>query len=560
MRERLRGTQSLAAERVRNAASVTETELQQGRDPEELEAEAEQVRGQEQQIAAEVEGHRTALEQAVSARRAAEDAAAEEERRLAGLQRAAADRREGLARLHGQVNALKSRAAAADDEIGRLSLAREDAVARADRAQREFTSLETKVAGLDAGEEGLDAEHEAAVAALSDIEDRLAKARDEAQQADRDRSALGARKDALEMGLNRKDGVGALLAASDSVSGLLGSVAALLTVRPGYQTAVASALGSAADAVAVTDTDAAVAAIAHLKGDDLGRAGLLLGGGPADRPGLARTGPALPAARGVRRRRGGVPRPPAPRADPPAVQDRRRRRPRRRAAAWSTRCPTSPRSPARATCSAAHFAAGGSTGQQSLIEIQAAVDEADAAFAEAVAVGERLGFDMSRLETERLDAQQRVDVALAKLHESDATLAAVAEELGQHHSQSRSARGEADRLTVAIEKAQAAREQDLAGLAELEARLASAEDAPDEEPDTTDVQRLAEAARQARAGRDGRPARHCVRRRSGPAPCTAASTRWCAPPRPSATRGPRRPSAASGCCARAGPPRRSASR
>ena len=295
VRERLRGTQSLAAERVRNAASVTETELQQGRDPEELEAEAEQVRGQEQQIAAEVEGHRTALEQAVSARRAAEDAAAEEERRLAGLQRAAADRREGLARLHGQVNALKSRAAAADDEIGRLSLAREDAVARADRAQREFTSLETKVAGLDAGEEGLDAEHEAAVAALSDIEDRLAKARDEAQQADRDRSALGARKDALEMGLNRKDGVGALLAASDSVSGLLGSVAALLTVRPGYQTAVASALGSAADAVAVTDTDAAVAAIAHLKHDDLGRAGLLLGGGP--RLPTTRTGRRSPTTR-----------------------------------------------------------------------------------------------------------------------------------------------------------------------------------------------------------------------------------------------------------------------
>ncbi len=495
VRERLRGTQSLAAERVRNAASVTETELQQGRDPEELEAEAEQVRGQEQQIAAEVEGQRTALEQAVSARRAAEEAAAEEERRLAGLQRAAADRREGLARLHGQVNALKSRAAAADDEIGRLSLAREDAVARADRAQREFTSLETKVAGLDAGEEGLDAEHEAAVAALSDIEDRLAKARDEAQQADRDRSALGARKDALEMGLNRKDGVGALLAASDSVSGLLGSVAALLTVRPGYQTAVASALGSAADAVAVTDTDAAVAAIAHLKRDDLGRAGLLLGGGPAH----DQDWPALPdhAAYAV-----GVVecpdhlRPALTRLlfKTAVVDDL--------AAARSlvAQLPDVTAVTREGDLLGSHFAAGGSTGQQSLIEIQAAVDEADAALAEAIAVGERLGFDMSRLETERLDAQQRVDVALAKLHESDATLAAVAEELGQHHSQSRSARGEADRLTVAIEKAQAAREQDLAGLADLETRLASAEDAPDEEPDTTDVQRLIEAAKQARQG------------------------------------------------------------
>ena len=54
-----------------------------------------------------------------------------------------------------------------------------------------------------------------------------------------------------------------------------------------------------------------------------------------------------------------------------------------------------------------------------------------------MAASERLGFDLSRLEAERLDAQQRVDVALAKLHESDATLAAVAEELGQYGSQAR---------------------------------------------------------------------------------------------------------------------------
>ena len=97
------------------------------------------------------------------------------------------------------------------------------------------------------------------------------------------------------MGLNRKDGAGALLAATDAVSGLLGSVAALLTVRSGFETAVASALGSAADAVAVTDADAAVRAIGHLKGDDLGRAGLLLGGGPRHDPRLA------DAARAARR-------------------------------------------------------------------------------------------------------------------------------------------------------------------------------------------------------------------------------------------------------------------
>ncbi|MCW2796153.1 chromosome segregation protein SMC [Nocardioides sp.] len=497
LRERLRGTQSLAAERVRNAAGTAESdEVQSGRDPEQLEVEAERVREQEQQIAAEVDAHRTTLEQAVNARKAAEEAAAAEERRIAGLQRAAADRREGLARLHGQVNALKSRAAAADDEVGRLRFAREEAAARVDRAQRDFTSLETKVAGLDAGEEGLDAEHEAAVAALDDIEERLAKARDEALQADRDRSTLAARKDALQMGLNRKDGAGALLAASDAVSGLLGSVAALLSVRSGYETAVASALGSAADAVAVVDADAAVAAIGHLKGDDLGRAGLLLGGA-AEHVSDDTSWPGLPSHAAY-----AVEVVECPEALRPAlnrllfkiavVDD---------LAAATTLVADLPDVTAvtrDGDLLGTHFAAGGSSRQPSLIEIQAAVDEAEAMLTEAIASSERLGFDMSRLEAERLEARKRVDVALAKLHESDATLAAVAEELGQYGSLARAAKGEAERLTQAITTAEEARDQDLAGLAELEARLASAEDAPDEEPDTQPREQLLEGARAGR--------------------------------------------------------------
>jgi chromosome segregation protein len=254
LKERLRGTQSLAVERLRNAAGAAESDtVDSGRDPDELEAQAVRVREQEAEIAAQVDEHRAALEAAVGLRRTAEDTAAEEERRIAGLVRAAADRREGLARLHGQVNALKSRAAAADDEIGRLQAQREEALARAARAQKDFTALETRVAGLDAGEEGLDAEHEAAVAALDDVDERLAKAREESQQADRVRAGLVARRDALELGLNRKDGAGALLAASDSVSGVMGSVAALLSVRSGYEAAVAAALGTAADAVVVTE-------------------------------------------------------------------------------------------------------------------------------------------------------------------------------------------------------------------------------------------------------------------------------------------------------------------
>lgn len=497
LRERLRGTQSLAAERVRNAAGTAESEVSSGRDPDELEAQADQAQEQERRIDAEVDAQRAALERAVTARKAAEDAAAEEERRVAGLQRAAADRREGLARLHGQVNALRSRAGAADEEVGRLGLAREEAVARAERAQRDFTALETQVAGLDAGEEGLDAEHEAAVSLLDDLEERLGKLQEEARQADRDRTALAARKDALEMGLARKDGAGALLAATDRVSGLLGSVAALLSVRSGFETAVAAALGSAADAVAVTGPDAAVAAIEQLKGDQLGRAGLLLGGGPAaglldDRawPGLEDgTTYAVDAVECPDELRPALARllfKVAVVDDLDAARTLVRESPDLTAVTRD------------GDLIGPHFASGGSFDQPSLLEIQAAVDEASEQLAEAVAAGERLGFETSRLEAERLDAQKRVDVALARLHESDATLAAVAEELGQYGSQARAARGEAERLTRAIEQAEQAREQAVAGLAELEARLASAEEAPEEEPDTETREQLAEAARAAR--------------------------------------------------------------
>ncbi len=496
MRERLRGTASLAAERVRNAAGSEEESLDLGRDPDELEAEAERVRADETEIAAEVEAHRAALEAAVTHRRTAEEAAAEEERRIAGLQRAAADRREGLARLAGQVNAVKSRAAAAAEEVGRLESARAAALARAERAQHDFTALETRIAGLDAGEEGLDAEHEAAVAVLDDISERLAKAREEAAQADRDRSSLLARRDALELGLNRKDGVGALLAASGSVSGLLGSVAALITVDAGFETAVAAALGSAADAVAVTDSDAALAALDHLKTADLGRAGLLLGGTTSDdTPWPALPGHATYAVDAVR-----CPEPLRASLSrllfkTAVVADLATAR------ALVADLPDVTAVTHDGDVLGTHFASGGSQSQPSLLEIQAAYDDASSALAEAVAASERLGFDIARLESEREDAQRRADVALAKLHESDATLAAVAEELGHHGSQGRAARAEADRIAQAIERAQESREQELAGLLELEQRLAAAQeasDAPDVEADADARERLLEATRRAR--------------------------------------------------------------
>ena len=197
------------------------------------------------------------------------------------------------------------------------------------------------------------------------------------QLADRERSSLAARTEALEMGLNRRDGAGALLAATDHVSGLLGSVAALLSVRSGYETAVAAALGSAADAVAVTDPDAAIAAIDHLKTHDLGRAGLVLGGGPPRR----RPWP-------------GLPEPPSYAVDAVECPDELRPSLVRllhkvavvddlaAARALVAELPDVTAVTREGDVLGAFSAAGGSS-QPSLLEIQAAVDEASAQLAEA---------------------------------------------------------------------------------------------------------------------------------------------------------------------------------
>ena len=88
-----------------------------------------------------------------------------------------------------------------------------------------------------------------------------------------------------------KDASGTLLADPEKYPGVLGAVAALVSVDAGAQEAIAAALGGAADAVAVTGLDAAVAILEALKGEDAGSAGLMITSGPAgDAPATAPAG------------------------------------------------------------------------------------------------------------------------------------------------------------------------------------------------------------------------------------------------------------------------------
>src|SRR4051812_46312220 len=144
LRERLRGTAGLAAERARHATAPDTLEEAQSttpaRDPEALEKEAATVRDQEGALAEQLRRDHDALSAAVAGREEEEAALAAEEARLRNAALAEADRREGLARLTGEVAAARTRVAAGEEEIGRLSTALTEAQQRAEEAQNDFTA------------------------------------------------------------------------------------------------------------------------------------------------------------------------------------------------------------------------------------------------------------------------------------------------------------------------------------------------------------------------------------------------------------------------------------
>ncbi|MCU1445847.1 chromosome segregation protein SMC [Cryobacterium sp.] len=93
---------------------------------------------------------------------------------------------------------------------------------------------------------------------------------------EREREALAARTGALSLALGQKDGSSGLIDAG--LPGVRGLVAEGMSVQPGFERAIAAALGSLADAVAADDRDAAVAAVRHAEALDLGRVELVLTG------------------------------------------------------------------------------------------------------------------------------------------------------------------------------------------------------------------------------------------------------------------------------------------
>jgi chromosome segregation protein len=490
--ERVSATVRIASERAQHLdvepAAVSDT------DPDAMEAEAQQVAAAEQQLLAELAATRTRLDAARAELAERERQATEADRAHLAAVRAEADRREGLARLAGQVETMRARVESIDDSVARLSERIEQAASRAQQTRAEFETVQGRVGQLDQGEVGLDEQHERTVAALRSADERVVELQSAERGAERQVASLRARIDALSIGLERKDGA-AWLTRNHSGAGLLGPIAKLVKVRSGYEAAVAVVLGSAADAVAADDLGAAHRAVNALKQADGGRAALVLGDWPVAEPAPAEVLPdgavwALDLVDAPPRLRGAMS---AMLSNVAVVDDLAEAlrlvamRPRLRAVTVD------------GDLVGAGWMSGGSDRKLSTLEVASEIDKAGRELAAAETQTAQLSAALSGALTEQSARQDAAEEALAALNESDTAISAMYEQLGRLGQDARLAQYEWTRLLAQREEMEAGRAQTLEEVVGLETRLRNAQETQQvQAAEPVDRQAIAAAAENAR--------------------------------------------------------------
>lgn len=472
--ERVDATNRVATERSRYLAEPTVSSG--GPDPEQLERQAEEAALTEAEMAEAVSLAAESLEVSKLELEEYERVAAEAEQAHMAAVRAVADRREGLARLEGQVESLQTKADGVDAEASRLTAAIAAAVERAETAAQQQDSAAESLSQMEASEQGLDEHHERCVAALNLSNERVASLQAAEREAEQRIASLAARIEALSVGLERNDGGAWLL--ENAPEGLAGSVSDLLAVDSGFETAIAGALGPAADAIATVDALAAVRALQALKTGDGGRASLLLGGLDDAAPNRTVALPdgavwASSVVTAPSHIKGAVDH---LLADVVVVDDAEQGVDL--AVRHGLRCVT--REGDRIGPASVE---GGSSRRPSTLEVTSAIDTATADLAAAHRTTEETQAALEGALTEQRARREAAEEALAALHESDAAVGGAYEQLARLGQEVRAAQSEADRLTRQRDRAEDGRGDMLTTLAELRERLRLARDESTSEPE-----------------------------------------------------------------------------
>ncbi|ALD12601.1 chromosome segregation protein SMC [Clavibacter capsici] len=441
VQERLRNLLSLAQQRLallgsaddapEAASGTTPAQVQESRD------EAERLTG----LIGEAEAGWVSARQATAAARQALDALDEEIQ----AQSALVSRHDlEIAGLTGRAETAGSRLAAVRGEVLRQQNALDAARARLAAAEAERERGEAEGEADEQGGSELTRAYEDAQADVATEESAIEAVREELHAKERERDALAAREQALASALDQRDGSSDLVAAG--LPGVRGLLAEHVHVHPGFEQAVAAALGTLADAVLAETRDDAVAALRRAVDDDLGRVEVVVagsGGTAVEAPGTDGPVPAsavVDAPDGVRRTLAGV----------VIVDD----------LAQAVALLDGPDAPVTAITRAgevvsAHVLRGGSGATRSKLELVAAREAAAATLTDVRARIDDLQVDLAAGRERLRAARERASAALGGLREADARLAAHAERLSRSRAQAESAAAELARVQRGLDLASA---------------------------------------------------------------------------------------------------------
>jgi chromosome segregation protein len=465
--ERLRSLLSIANQRVALLGSQAEVNGAQI-DPNALEAEAVAAEQAGVELAAVVENLKTALHEAEVARSEARDALEKFDNEVAEQNALISKFDLDKSRLANEAAVAESRLASKRDEVARHQSALAEAQERRAARQAEYETLDNQLqadSGSKDADNGLEARYEAAQKAVSDASAKIESVRDELHSAERERDSLAAKRSALNLMLEQKDGASELSGAG--LRGIRGLVASHMKIQSGFETAIAAALGPLADALVADSREDGLAAIEHLKKADGGRVELIVA--DVDSKGKAGSLPSIagarPAAEVVEAPSGVL----ALLSEVVIVDDLAAARNLYKADKAALKLVLITLDGDVLTES---IIRGGSANKPSKLELVAERDAAENQLSKVSKQIDDLKGDLAQARSTEEEAKKSAKDALAALNEHDATLAANAEKLGRLRVQVEASEAEVDRLSRVAEQA-------VASISVAEEALAAAIEAHD---------------------------------------------------------------------------------
>jgi chromosome segregation protein len=375
-----------------------------------------------------------------------------------------------ISKLTGQAATAASRLAAVRGEVLRQQNALDAARERGAAAAANLVEIENTASLTDASETDLDALYQTAQAEVVAAESDIDRLREELHDHERERDALSARVGALSLALDQKDGSSALVASK--LAGVRGLVAEHIQVQPGFEAAIAAALGSLADAVLADDRSAGADALAHAASHELGRVELLLADAGTSSPRSIELPAGAVAAPSVVTAPDGVL---GLLADVVVADDLAVARSVWESAAASDTLTVITRS---GDVLSRYVLKGGSGAKRSRLELVADRDAAKHRLTEVTSLIERAQFALAEQRGTVKVAKEQSVRALASLREFDSQLAAQTEKLNRARVQVEAAEAEAERLERGLSLAGETVADAVAGAARAQSELETAQSRP----------------------------------------------------------------------------------